>query len=150
MRAFLVAAVVGSACLGLVLACGSESGKESPSELPNRNPGDGEEGGTKEAPDAGVLTCTDRAAVDTRPACDTCAKQNCCQQIIDCDNEPDCRALQDCIEPCDQNDFSCIGLCQLAHPNGSDALLAVGSCVGSKCKADCPPPELDASADAPF
>lgn len=142
MRSFAVAAAIGCTSLALVLACGDKGDDNGGNDLPGRSSSSSGDSGQKDPPDSSTsLDCTGRAKVDDRPACDTCAKQNCCRQITDCDDEPDCRALQDCIAPCDQEDIFCILLCQQTHPNGSDALLAVGNCAKSKCGTECPSPD---------
>ena len=82
-------------------------------------------------------SCTNHEPVDDRPACDQCARANCCEQILECDNTPDCKALLKCI---DENKDDIFGqlTCNTAHSKGSEVLSGVAGCAQTKCEAECP------------
>ena len=154
-RACWVLALTGP--VGVILAaegCSSNESKDGDLALPGRDPtkdsGATESGssgntdsGTEPAPDCKSLALK----VSDRPACDTCTKEKCCAEVLTCDKSADCKALQECLEPCAQDDDLCILTCIASHEGGSDKLQDVGQCAASKCKNECPPP--DAGGD-PF
>lgn len=129
------------------LACGSDDEptgrRSSGGDLP------ADAGGTSATSDA-ARTC-DGLALEThpRPACDQCAKSKCCDKVLACADSDDCKALQECLAPCADDDIVCIQTCQILHDKGSDALLEVGSCVRARCASECPSSTPDAGPD-PF
>jgi hypothetical protein len=131
--------VIGAAA-GAV-ACGDSSPNDGRINLPSRDDGglENAETSTKPTPDSAATSCTDIAfKVGNPAACDQCAKAKCCEEVRTCVDTPDCTRLQECIDPCDQSAFVCIGNCQDMHPKGNSALIDVGSCVQSNCKKECP------------
>jgi hypothetical protein len=139
MKTLACIVAVGFGSIALVLACDSSS--ETPS---TNNANDG--GGTRDAPSSsgGDLDCTKHRMVDTRPKCDQCTKQRCCYEIMVCESEPDCQALQDCIAPCADGDSPCVKACNDKHTNGSEPLIQLGQCAFQKCTDDCPLPDAGA------
>ena len=137
----IAAAAVAIACTA-VFGCGNDSGGGGGSDLPTRGDTDSgkstsssSSGGT---PDSGAV-CTNLALkTSDTPACDTCVKDKCCDQVIACDQSFDCKALQQCIAPCDPNDFACILTCQTAHDKGASILAEVGQCAQFRCGPQCP------------
>ncbi len=92
-----------------------------------------------------AVSCKDLKLVVGDPAaCDQCAKEKCCAEVMACNDSADCKALQECIAPCAQDDIVCIGTCQEAHSKGSDLLTEVGSCAQDSCKNECPSMQSDA------
>ena len=75
------------------------------------------------------------------PACDACTKQKCCDEVQACNKSADCKALQQCLDPCAQDDDLCILTCISGHESGSNKLQEVGSCAQVECKNECPPPD---------
>ena len=94
----------------------------------------------------GSPTCENHAKVDDRPACDECARANCCEQVLECDKTADCQALMQCLDDC-AGDFTCVLTCQIAHERGAGVLSEVAACAQMKCKAECPEQDLDAGID---
>ena len=98
----------------------------------------------------GTASCATRAKVDDRPACDQCVRAQCCKQVLACDDEPDCDALQKCADACAGDAFCQFG-CRGTHESGASALDKVASCATAKCAAECPssiPDGGDPFADA--
>ncbi len=92
-----------------------------------------------------AVSCKDLALkVGDPAACDQCAKDKCCAEVMACNNSADCKALQECIGPCAQDDLVCILTCQDAHPKGGDLLQEVGACAQNNCKNECPSMQSDA------
>lgn len=138
LSSLVVLGIAGSAAV-TVVGCGDDP-PEDPVGLPPRNKAD-----ASTEPDAGrVYDCSNHESVDDRPACDQCARAQCCEQIVGCDESDDCKLLMDCIGDCAEGDLFCPAVCSEAHPEGKAVLGKVSSCAMSKCKSECPPPELDA------
>ena len=118
------------------VACATTSPDGSGINLPGRNDADTVgDGAIKDGP----VSCEKvTAKVSDRPACDTCAKKQCCTEISACNASNDCTALQMCLAPCAQTDSFCILSCLEAHAKGGELLQEVGSCAQLKCKTDCP------------
>jgi hypothetical protein len=98
-----------------------------------------------------AVSCKDlQLKVGDPAACDQCAKDKCCAEVMACNNSADCKALQECIAPCAQDDLVCILTCQEAHSNGAGQLQEVGACAQNNCKNECPSMQSDADifADA--
>lgn len=154
-KAWFVLALTG--LVGATMAaqgCSSDDSKDGELALPGRDPS--KDSGTpdtekRDPPDSGVEPAPDCKSVTLKasdiPACDTCVKDKCCADVLACDKSSDCKALQECIAPCDQDDIICILTCTETHSSGADKLREVGSCAQSKCKVECPAP--DAGGD-PF
>lgn len=144
-----------SGMLGLVLAgaaaaaCGNADPDGGGINLPPRTDA-AEQADTSPAADASAPSCKNLSLKVGEPAaCDQCAKDKCCAEVLACTNSPECTALQECLEPCPQTDFLCIVTCQETHPEGNDTLGKVGSCARSKCKTECPTdiPDADIFGD---
>lgn len=123
--------------------CSSDDSKDGTIALPERDPKTdaGKESGTAPPADSGAPApdCKSMTLkVSDKPACDTCAKDKCCAEVLACDKSNDCKALQACLEPCANDDLVCVLTCQAAHPKGQDALQEVGSCALANCKTECP------------
>jgi hypothetical protein len=94
----------------------------------------GDSGGTVLPPG-----CTDGGPASDDPACNACAYANCCKQVDDCANDPDCTAIINCEAACAPTDEQCLLTCQLtADPT---TLEAVGNCVQQKCPTQCQGPD---------
>ncbi len=122
-------------------ACSNSTPNDGTIGIPPRN--DAADAEPVVATDSAV-SCKDMPKVGEPAACDQCAKANCCKEIVACNMSADCKALQDCIAPCAQDDFVCILTCQDAHPNGTALLQEVGSCAQTSCKNECPSMQSDA------
>ena len=70
-------------------------------------------------------------------ACQSCFSTSCCSQGGDCASNADCTALDSCIGGCAAGDATCENACVTAHPNGSDALNALGNCLSGPCGSAC-------------
>ncbi len=126
-------------------ACSSSTGSDGDSNLPSRTEA-GAETSTTATPDSSTpaASCANLTLVVGEPkACDDCAKSKCCDEVLACTKSSDCTALQECIAPCAQDDFVCIGTCSEAHSKGADLLQEVGSCAKSSCKTECAASEPD-------
>jgi hypothetical protein len=123
------------------VACSNSSPNDGRIDLPTR-PDD-----AMVAPDSAdsAVSCKDLALKVGEPAaCDQCAKEKCCAEVMACNSSADCKALQECIAPCAQDDVFCILTCQDAHSNGASKLQDVGACAQSNCKNECPSMQSDA------
>ena len=141
--------VVGFTGLTLVAAagaaCSSSSSGDGESNLPARTEAGADTSTTTTADAAVATSCKDLTLVVGEPkACDDCAKSKCCDEVLACTKSADCTALQECIAPCQQDDFVCIATCSEAHSKGAALLQEVGSCAKSSCKTECAASEPDA------
>jgi hypothetical protein len=68
--------------------------------------------------------------------CNECLTDSCCLEIGQCEGDPACAALSDCVGACG-GDAACVNQCVNAHPTGLDKLKAVLSCDASHCASDC-------------
>ncbi|MBX3205090.1 MAG: hypothetical protein KF764_08470 [Labilithrix sp.] len=98
------------------------------------------EGDNSSNPAAG--NCANHEKVDDRPACDQCARANCCEFILTCDKTPDCEALLKCVDDC-KGDILCQYTCSISHERGGSVLSDVSACAKSKCASECPAADLD-------
>lgn len=76
-------------------------------------------------------------------ACQTCFTSACCSQGTACASNADCTALDSCVGACTSGDVTCENACVTAHPNGTDALNALGNCLSGQCSAACGLAEAD-------
>lgn len=145
-----------SGMVGLVIAgiagaaCGDSRSDGSVIGLPPRSEA-GVPADAADASDSTAPSCASLALKVGEPAaCDQCAKDKCCGEVLACTESAECTSLQECLEPCDQLDYICIVTCQETHPQGNDALSKVGSCARSKCKTECPTeiPDADIFGDS--
>jgi hypothetical protein len=60
----------------------------------------GDDAGDAAAPDAGAPACKNDVVTGAAD-CDLCTKQSCCAAWDGCFDDPDCVALNDCIQKCD-------------------------------------------------
>lgn len=60
------------------------------------------------------------------PACNTCLESGCCQELVDCNNDPDCA-------PCFTGDPACT--------QSGAAFDAIVACISSSCDVECTPPQ---------
>jgi hypothetical protein len=122
-------------------ACGNSTPNDGRIDLPTR-PDDA--AAAVDSADSAV-SCKDLKLVVGDPAaCDQCAKEKCCTEVMACNASADCKALQECIAPCAQDDIVCIGTCEEAHSKGDGLLQDVGSCAQASCKNECPSMQSDA------
>lgn len=133
--------------VGAGAACSSSSSNDGDNNLPARQEAGADTSQTA-APDSATPpaeSCKDLTLVVGEPkACDDCAKSKCCEEVLACNKSADCKALQQCIAPCAQDDFVCIGTCSEAHSKGAGQLQEVGSCAQTNCKTECAASEPDA------
>lgn len=136
--------------VGIVIGCNSSPAEEGDSDDPgrerandDRDDSDGS-GGSSGSTEGGAASCANHDPVDDRPACDQCARANCCESILACDKSPDCKAMMKCLEECAEGDLSCGLTCNLAHEQGAADLQQVGSCAGNRCAEECPSSTPDA------
>ena len=108
---------------------------DSGADIGQPSSGDGGSGGS----------CVDAGPADDRPACNACAYANCCKQIDDCANDPNCTAFDACEAACDPSDIQCLLLCQEEYD--TTTAQAVGACAQQKCATECPAPSFDAGND---
>lgn len=138
--------------LGLVVAgaagaaCGSSDPDGGGIDPPSRSEPDA----AAPADSSAAPSCTNVTLKVGEPAaCDKCAKDKCCGEVLACIDSDECAALQQCLEPCAQTDYICIVTCQETHPDGNETLGKVGTCARSKCKNECPTdiPDADIFGD---
>ena len=70
-------------------------------------------------------------------ACQSCFTSSCCSVGATCAGNAECVALDDCVGNCAGGDTACENACATAHPTGTAALNAVGSCLTGPCGAAC-------------
>jgi hypothetical protein len=72
-------------------------------------------------------------------ACQTCAVGGpCATQYAACINDPQCTALNDCLNACTPGDQPCLDGCSASYPQGAGLLQAAASCVFCvACYSDC-------------
>lgn len=141
VRIRLAAVTVFSSCIAIGIAVGCSAPSPDGTGL-NRGRGSSSSGGDGDGDDAAPSNtsgadCTNHEKVDDRPACDQCARANCCEDILECDETPDCKALLKCVDDC-KGDVFCGLTCDNAHPKGSQILSGVASCAQTKCETECP------------
>lgn len=160
MRKLGLQAVVSLSVAGIAFACAAEPPEDfaPPEGSPDRNASSGSggeggasssggssggsssgsSGGSDAASDSAVAgNCSNHAPVSDKPACDTCSKAKCCNQIQACDKSPSCKIAQDCIAKCPANDIGCGFDCYVAAGDGAELLSDVGSCASSQCQNEC-------------
>jgi hypothetical protein len=145
------AGLVAAAAVGV--ACGSTEGDGGGIPLPPRIDADGAASPESSVGSDAATSCANLVLKVGEPAaCDQCAKDRCCAEVVACTENDDCTALQNCLEPCDQQDIVCILTCTESHPDGEEILKKVGSCARSKCKTECPAdvPDADVFGDGGF
>ena len=144
MRKFVF--LMGFSGVAMVITAGAACSNSTPNDgridLPTRP--DSAVADSADPTDSAV-SCKDlQLKVGEPAACDQCAKDKCCAEVMACDKSADCKALQECIAPCAQDDLVCILTCQDAHSNGASKLQDVGACAQSNCKNECPSMQSDA------
>jgi hypothetical protein len=77
---------------------------------------------------------SDEAACDDCRAC--AASERCTSETAQCDADPDCVQLRDCIEACDELP-GCTDECVVDWPEGAVHLTAVRDCALCECMSDC-------------
>lgn len=75
--------------------------------------------------------------MDENPPCDACVRAKCCDEVLACDGSPSCKAVQTCLDACDENDTACALDCYVANETGAELLTAVGACASQQCAGDC-------------
>lgn len=68
-------------------------------------------------------------------SCKTCMQTKCSSQLNQCAANPECVALIQCIDPC--NDDACVQNCAQQHPNGVSDVNNIVQCVQTNCSAEC-------------
>jgi len=141
-----LAVAVFSASIAIGIAVGCSAPSPDGTSL-NRGRGSSSSGSDDDAETAssssgGSADCSNHEKVDDRPACDQCARANCCAEVLECDKTADCAALLKCIDDC-KGELICQLTCDEAHPKGSDALSGVAGCAQTKCETECPSQGVD-------
>lgn len=126
----------------IVVGCGDDS-KDGGASLPPRG-GGGKDGGEQNASTSSGgssggtnYDCSNRAPVSDKPACDQCSRAKCCEWITKCDGSPSCKAAQDCIAKCADDDFPCVLGCSATAGTGGTFLEELGACASNNCKNEC-------------
>jgi hypothetical protein len=126
-------------------ACSNSAPNDGRIDLPTRPDDAMVDSAVAPGPTDSAVSCKNLALKVGEPAaCDQCAKEKCCAEVMACNSSADCKALQECIAPCAQDDLFCILTCQEAHSNGASKLQDVGACAQSSCKNECPSMQSDA------
>lgn len=139
----------------IVIGCGDDK-KDDGSGLPPRTPTSKDGGdtssssGSTQTDSGGTYDCSNHASVDDRPACDQCARAKCCEWITKCDQSAQCKAVQNCLKDCANDDFVCILGCQSQGGTGAEYLQELGACAQNECKTECPSSAPDGGFDGAF
>lgn len=133
----------------IAIGCSSESSDPNTGLPPRKTAKDGGEETTSSSgntdTDAGSgYDCTNHESVDDRPACDQCARANCCEWITKCDQSAQCKAVQNCLKDCANDDVVCILGCQAQGGSGAEYLQELGACAQNECESECPAQTPDA------
>jgi hypothetical protein len=141
VRAALPVSLVGAA---LVLACGSRGPLDEDGPL---DAGSAADVVTVEPDDAAPPP--DAASVDAAPeggsivGCGTCLVKACSQDIVQCVQEPGCRATFQCvITDCLKSgapDAACMFTCASGDAKGALQIVQILQCVTGTCGTDCNP-----------
>jgi hypothetical protein len=153
-------AFTASVATAVVIGCGDDKGDDG-SGLPPRTSGNKDAGSTSSTSsstssgstdtDSGSgYDCSNHASVDDRPACDQCARAKCCEWITKCDQSAQCKAVQNCLKDCANDDFVCILGCQSQGGTGAEYLQELGACAQNECKSECPSSAPDGGFDGGF
>lgn len=150
-------AFTASVAAAVVIGCGSDKDDGS-SGLPPRTSSTKDAGDTSSSSSSSSgstqtdsstgYDCSNHASVDDRPACDQCARAKCCEWITKCDQSAQCKAVQNCLKDCANDDFVCILGCQTQGGSGAEYLQELGACAQNECKSECPSSGVDAGFDA--
>jgi hypothetical protein len=117
--------------LGAVLAfvgCNSVLGIEKASLDPSLGTG-----GTGTGGFGGIPASCESSPGDT--PCAVCDQTSCCNELMNCVNEPDCVAIVNCLSDC--TDSTCTAACYSDHPTGAPLDTAWSGCLSSKCGSQC-------------
>jgi hypothetical protein len=76
-------------------------------------------------------------------ACGACGVAKCCDLATECMEDLECARLIACEHACAVDDRSCLGLCEIAHPDGVAHERAFGACLASSCAVSCIPPKWE-------
>ena len=151
LRLLVITASVGTV---VVVGCGNDDNSTG-TNLPPRNSGDKDGGQTNTSSSGGSsgttdpnYDCSNHAPVDDDPECDKCARDKCCEWITKCDGSPSCKATQDCLAACADNDTACILTCGTGGGTGGVFLQEFGACVANGCKNECDYTPPDGGVDA--
>jgi hypothetical protein len=74
--------------------------------------------------------------------CDQCLSAACCSQVLACENNADCVAIDTCTAQCQQlgntpQADQCYQVCDSQHPVGWQILQTVFQCAQTSCAAQC-------------
>jgi hypothetical protein len=81
--------------------------------------------------------CSNVSQQNTIPQCDECTRDQCCTNVLDCENSTDCRAYRGCIAKCKPGDLSCGDACTAAHQEGQRLESIVSQCAEVRCSEPC-------------
>jgi hypothetical protein len=70
------------------------------------------------------------------PACESCMKQDCCDEAASCGNSSQCFPAWDCAIACNGDTF-CEADCQDAYPSGYGAFENLRECLLDNCYSEC-------------
>ncbi len=82
--------------------------------------------------------CAACEAVASDTACDTCGKQQCCNEAKTYFSDPDLPGLSDCFDAC--SDPTCQQGCQSQYPGAFAKVKAYLDCQANNCSAQCQSP----------
>lgn len=98
-----------------------------------------------------VQACLTSSTLDA--ACNDCACNACGGVIADCANDPDCKALLDCVQTTGCTQSTCTSLCGDAfntHSSGIGSLVQLSSCMTASCASTCQVLGAGGDAGAPM
>jgi hypothetical protein len=73
--------------------------------------------------------------------CGNCGNTRCCDVATACMNDVECAMLAACERACPVADSSCLGMCELAYPDGVTRERAFGTCLTEFCSPTCIAPK---------
>jgi hypothetical protein len=102
---------------------------------------DGGDDSTITGPDGSAVpqnaNCANVSVQSTIPDCDLCTRDQCCVNVLDCENTPDCKSYRTCIAPCKPGDLSCSDACTAKHQSGQRLVSIISQCAEVRCSEPC-------------
>lgn len=142
LSAFLVSAVgIFAACQITVTDSGSSDGGTGADSSVASDAAVATDSSTVTEGDGGTCSITD--PVYEAPACDTCAKDKCCDKMEACFGSADCVEVYNAAVDCQNVDGgaaeieSCVNAAKATYANGAAAFDAFTACVATGCQAAC-------------
>lgn len=95
--------------------------------------------------------CDQQDDCDACRACSQAPFEQCNRLALDCEAQPECPALAECLERCATDDSDCVRACVVDHPSGREPLIDLVLChVCDACLRDCAVHSASCEGALPF